>query len=152
MEIRRATIGDATAISTCIEAAYAGYRQAGIALPPVSDGVAEDIRDNQVWIAEVRGAVAGVLMAVAGDVAWHLANIAVDPEYSGQGVGRRLLALLEHAALAADARELVLTTHVEMPQNVALYQHLGWSETGREGNKVFMRKALKGPLDGEKGE
>jgi len=150
MKARRARIGDVAAISTCIEAAYAAYRQAGIALPPVADGIAEDIRDNQVWVAEAEAEVAGVLIAVVGNAAWHLANIAVDPQYSGRGVGRQLLDVLERAAWAAGAQRLNLTTHVEMPQNIALYQHLGWSETGREESKVFMQKGLKGPLGNEK--
>ena len=30
-------------------------------------------------------------------------------------------------------RELRLTTHVAVPENLRLYRHLGWRETGRSG-------------------
>jgi len=35
-----------------------------------------------------------------------------------------------------------IATHVGMPQNAALYSHLGWSEAERNGNKILMKKAL----------
>ncbi len=37
---------------------------------------------------------------------------------------------------------LRLSTHVDMPENVRLYIHLGWEETGRTGNKVQMKKNI----------
>jgi GNAT superfamily N-acetyltransferase len=140
--LRRAAAGDVSGIMACISAAYAKYRAAGIDLPPVADGVAEDVRDNQVWVALAGGKLAGVLVAVAGADHWHLANLAVDPGFGGRGVARRLLACFEDGARQAGVLDLVLTTHIAMPDNVAIYAHLGWSETGREGNKVFMARRL----------
>ena len=35
-----------------------------------------------------------------------------------------------------------LNTHAAMPDNVALYQHLGWETSGQHGNTVAMRKAI----------
>jgi N-acetylglutamate synthase-like GNAT family acetyltransferase len=142
MSVRKAKAGDVDEIIACIQAAYEGYRQAGIALPPVADGVAEDVRDNQVWVWEQAGDIAGVLIAVAGAENWHLANLAVDPAYAGRGLAKALLARMEDAAHAFGVTNLALTTHIAMPDNVTIYTRLGWIETGREGNKVFMARRL----------
>jgi GNAT superfamily N-acetyltransferase len=139
--LRRAEAADVNGITACINAAYAGYRATGIDLPDVAAGVAEDVRDNLVWVA-VDPQIFGVLVAVPGRSGWHLANLAVHPEASGQGIARRLLAQMEDAARRADVFDLALTTHIAMPDNVAIYTRLGWIETGREGNKVFMARRL----------
>ena len=41
--------------------------------------------------------------------------------------------------------EMRLSTHVGMPENVAMYQYLGWQEYERSGNRVSMRKLLQTP-------
>ena len=109
MRLRKAEAADAAGIVDCIEAAYAGYRAAGIALPPVSEGVAEDIRDNRVWVAQEQGIV-GVLIAVPGAEGWHLANLAVQPGCQGRGIARLLLDRMARAAMRAGVFDLVLTT------------------------------------------
>ena len=76
----------------------------------------------------------------------HLDNIAVRPGHQGQGLGRRLLELAEAEARRQGFDELRLYTHQTMVENVALYTHLGWEETGRGEQDgyacVFMRKRL----------
>jgi len=66
----------------------------------------------------------------------------VHPDFAGQGLGRVLMDKAEAEARALGLAELRLATHVGLPENVALYAHLGWQENGREGNKVLMRKTL----------
>ena len=39
-------------------------------------------------------------------------------------------------------QELRLATHVALEDNVALYQHLGWIESGRDETRVYMTKAV----------
>ncbi len=141
-DVRMALPEDVAGVVACIDAAYAGYRAAGITLPPVSDGVDDEVRNNLVWVAVEDGQVAGVLIAVAGQDGWHLANLAVHPSFSGRGLARKLLARMEGAALQLGVRDLAFTTHVAMPDNVDIYSRLGWVETGREGNKVFMARRL----------
>ena len=136
--LRRATRVDAAALTECIDLAYAGYLAQGIELPPVSEGVTEDIRDNLVWVAVEDGLVlGGVILAVQGDVA-HLMNVAVLPDQTGRGIGKALVDVAINAARDAGHGMTRLATHKDMPQNVALYRHLGWRVTGEEGNKVFM--------------
>lgn len=140
--IRPAQLPDTDALTRCIDAAYAIYTARITDLPAVSDGVANDIETHRVWVAELEGSVVGGLILIPHDGYAVLANIAVDPASSGLGVGRDLIECAEEACRTHELRELRLSTHTEMPENVRLYEHLGWKESGRSGNKVHMIKAL----------
>lgn len=140
--IRRATLADAPSLTRCIEAAYAGYVEQGLELPPVSEGMAKEIRDNLVWVAvEGNLVLGGIILAVQGEAA-HLRNVAVDPAHSGGGIGRALMDAAIAAARDAGHGTIRLATHKDIPRNVMLYRHLGWHVTGEEGNKVFMARSL----------
>lgn len=129
-------------MAACIDAAYAGYREHVQDLPSVSEGIADDIESNLVWVAELDRSVVGGLILVVRDEYAMLANIAVDPDCAGMGIGRALIEHAEAQCRRLKKAELRLSTHVAMPENVRLYQYLGWTETGRSGNKVQMTKFL----------
>ena len=140
--LRRAVLSDAARLTDVIHRAYAPAHARGIVLPDVAGGIAEDIRDHLVWVAVAGAQYGGVIVIVAEKDAAHLANIAVDPSAGGQGVGKVLIEgaiayLRQHGVTRLD-----LTTHVDMPENILLYLHLGWRESGREANKVYMTRAL----------
>ncbi len=140
--IRRAQPGDASALASCIAAAYAQYSDRIADLPPVSEGCAEDIADNQVWVAEVGSKLVGGLVLVTRAGFIKLANVAVHPDYIGQGLGRTLIDLAESEGRKQGYREIHLNTHIAMPENIRLYRHLGWNEVGRQGNTVSLKKHL----------
>lgn len=142
IHIRRAEPADVPALVSCIDAAYARYAATLPDLPAVSDGVAEEIADNLVWVAVEDGAAIGALFLVLQGDVMKLGNVAVRPDHGGKGLGRRLIALAEGEARARNCTEMRLNTHAAMPENVRLYHHLGWVETGRQGNRVAMRKRL----------
>ena len=138
--VRRAVAGDADALAECITAAYARY--AGLTLPEVAAGIPQEFTDHLVWVFETGGAIAGgIMVSKDGDTA-HLRNIAVHPKHSGQGMGSALIRTAIDALRAEGVRSVVLATHVGMPENVALYSHLGWVETGRTGDKVLMSRVI----------
>ncbi|WP_198338382.1 GNAT family N-acetyltransferase [Labrenzia sp. VG12] len=140
--IRMAKLQDAEALKNCIDQAYQPVKSALPDLPDVSAGIAEDIEAHNVFVAELDGRIVGcAILNLAGTTA-HLMNIAVDPATKGKGLGRLLMEHVEEFARAGGAQEIHLATHVAMPGNVALYSHLGWSETSRKGNKVLMKKTL----------
>lgn len=136
MIIRAATADDAPGLTACIVAAYAPYAAQGLNLPPVSAGIAEDIRDHRVWVAVDDGAIVGGAVLHLNARA-HLANLAVHPEAGGHGIGRALIDTAHEAARKAGHAQMYLATHVDMEQAQALYQRLGWYETGRDGNKAY---------------
>ncbi len=140
--IRPARPTDAGALAACIDAAYARYAGQIADLPPVSEGCAEDIAVNQVWIAVQDGTVVAGLILVAGDAFMKLANLAVHPDHAGRGLGSRLVRLAESEAGRQGFREMRLNTHAGMPGNIRLYRHLGWAEVSRSGNTVSMKKDL----------
>lgn len=140
--IRPAVPNDAIALATCIDAAYARYRARIKDLPPVSAGLAHHIKSHLVWVAEIDQLIVGGLVLVPEDGFARLANIAVDPNVAGRGIGRGLIEQAKAHCRALNVGELRLSTHVEMPGNIALYESLGWQETNRSGNKVYMTKFL----------
>ena len=140
--MRRAEHRDADALATCIDAAYAQYTGRIADLPPVSADCAKEIAKYQVWVAEIAKEVVGGLVMIPEEGFMRLANVAVHPDHTGAGLGRALIALAETESLAQGYRELRLTTHVDMPENIQLYAHLGWERDYRHGNKILMRKSL----------
>jgi len=125
-----------------MDAAYAHHAAHIADLPPVSADCAEEIATYQVWVAEVENDVVGGLVMIPEDGFMRLANVAVHPDHRGTGLGRALLALAERESLDQGYREIRLTTHADMADNVRLYAYLGWELDERRGNKVLMKKAL----------
>jgi len=140
--IRRAEHRDADALSACMDAAYAHYAARIADLPPVSADCAGEIARFQVWVAEIADDIIGGLVLVPRDGFMQLANVAVHLDHKSAGLGRALMARAEAEALGQGYRELRLTTHVDMPENVELYAHLGWQQASRRGNKISMTKTI----------
>lgn len=140
--IRKAEATDAEKLAACIDAAYSVYAGKVDGLPAVSDGIADDIANHHVWVAMSGERITGGVIVVFEEDHVVLANVAVDPEATGRGVGRALMQLAETETRKLGFGTMRLSTHVAMPENVRLYEHLGWRETGRAGNKVHMEKVL----------
>ena len=134
---------DAEPLTDCIDAAYAVYACVIADLPPVSEGIAQTIDNSRVWVAETEeGIIGGIILAPHKNFLM-LENIAVQPGSSGMGVGAALIRQAEVDCLELGLHQLRLSTHVDMPANVRLYEHLGWQKTGRSGNKVLMSKDIR---------
>lgn len=158
--LRRARPADHAGISAAIAEAYADAARRIPDLPPVAEGIAEDIAENTVWVAVGLSEIVGVMVLVAGADHLKLSNIAITPAARGAGLARRFLALAIDAAqgaaqgaglgagLGVGLGELRLVTHAEMTDNLALYAHLGWHETGRRGNAVMMARPVPAPIAG----
>ncbi len=140
--IRRAHPEDAAALTSCFKRAYAAYADRISDLPPVCDGIAEDISNYYVWVAERGGEIVGGLVLIVGPGQAKLANLGVVPSAAGQGLATALIEVAEDECRAWGVRDLELTTHAEMTATLRLYETLGWRRTGREGPKVFMKKRL----------
>ena len=140
--IRRAEAKDSDALADCIEAAYSIYADRIRDLPAVSEGVAQAIDKHRVWVAEIGGQIVGGLVLVPHEDFLLLENIAVRPESAGSGLGRALIERAEQDCVDLGLGEIRLSTHQDMPENVAIYLRLGWKETSRSGNKVHMSKSI----------
>lgn len=146
--LRQATDDDAPAVRAVVRAAYAKYvpRMDREPMPMTAD-YAQAVRDNQVWLAGEPPDIDAILELVPKADHLLVANIAVRPDRQGAGLGRQLLDFAEAKARRRGFGELRLYTHITMTENVAMYEHLGWEETGRGGQdgfeRVFMRKLLR---------
>lgn len=137
--LRPAAPADARGLVHVVKAAYAAF--APLDLPPVAEGLDDDIRDHSVWVAELGGQIVGGVVLVLSDPP-KIANLAVDPAVKGQGLGRKLVDLALSAARDAGYAEIRLTTHKDMSATRAFYARLGWSEAGQDGDKVYMSLQL----------
>ena len=150
LAIRAATVADAPRVAACVQGAYRHYvERIGRPPGPMLDDYAEVIRQHRVSVAELDGAVVGVLVLKITDEGFLLDNVAVDPRYHGQGVGRALLTLAEGEARDAGHQSIYLYTHERMAENRELYARIGYVEYDRRVEngypRVYMRKRLAGP-------
>lgn len=140
--LRSATPNDADALARVIDAAYATYAERLTDLPKVSECLAEDINTHLVWVAEAEDKLIGGLVLIIQDTCAVLANVAVAPDHGGKGVGRALIDRAVEESVQRGLAEIRLSTHVEMPENVRLYERLGWSVTDTTGSKIHMSRLL----------
>lgn len=146
--IRSAQGGDVDAVRQLVHDAYRHYiARLGKPPGPMLDDYALLIAEEQVWVLEDGGALTGVLVLKnAEGGALLLDNIAVAPTAQGKGYGRELVAFAEAEARRRGNIQVRLYTHVLMTENLALYERLGFRETGRVTEKgyerVYMAKQL----------
>lgn len=142
--IRKAVLEDTSALQNCMEAAYAPYqdRIGGKRLPPMDLDYQDEIQNYPTWIAEFNGNIVGGLIMMFNNVYATIANIAVHPDFQGQGLGGELMAYAEAIARAQNYSELHLMTHIQLTENISLYRHLGWTEIDRSDVRINMKKDI----------
>ncbi len=146
-ELRFAAAGEAAEIAALVDRAYTGYIERMDRMPgPMLDDYAALIADGLVRVICRDGRICGVLVLVEKDDHLLLDNVAVDPEAQGLGLGRRLVEAAEAAARRLGYGAVRLYTHETMVENVALYEHLGFSITHRAKDRgydrIYMAKAV----------
>ena len=142
--IREAVLEDAVGLRACMVSAYAAYqaRLDGARLPPMDAEYSREIRDYPCWVVEANGAIGGGLIMTLENDAASIANIAVHPDFQGQGLGGKLMRHAEAVAKEKGYAELRLATHVLLTENLSLYHHLGWVEIDRDDVRVYMKKGI----------
>jgi ribosomal protein S18 acetylase RimI-like enzyme len=148
--IRLAATADVAAIRVIARAAYGKYvSRIGREPAPMTADYDAGIAASHIVVIQIGEKLCGYMVAWPEGDAWFIENIGVDPQYQGQGLGRRLI---EHAA--AEARRcglaaLSLYTNEAMTENLAMYAHLGFVETHRATEhgfrRVYMRCTLPNP-------
>ncbi len=154
-KIRRALDSDASELGRCMHAAYQTYadRIDPKELPPMNVNYEIEIRESEVWIAELESRLVGALVLSGTKGAFKVANIAVHPEFQGNGLGRGLMDFAEREAIRRGFVEMNLATHPLLKENVSMYLHLGWKESFRNESQVQMKKLIDdSPKESEKVE
>ena len=97
--------------------------------PPERVARAIRARDTNVLIADVKDNLIAFAIMDCGDTSAHLALLAVKPSHQRCGIGKRLMAWLEEAALTAG----ITTVGLELRSNNfaarTFYRMLGYKET-----------------------
>jgi ribosomal protein S18 acetylase RimI-like enzyme len=149
VKIRPARPEDVAAIRACVEAAYTPYiASIGVRPVPLDDDYAALVAAGDVYVVPARdGEGVRAILVIrprGGDLL--IENVAVHPEYQGQGLGTALLAFAETVARERGLAGTTLYTNVLMTANIALYKHLGYEEIGRPVEYGFRRVDLRKQL------
>lgn len=87
--------------------------------------------DYPAWVLHLDGRIVGYfLLSIAAGEA-HVLNVCVDPDFQGQGHGRRLLKSLLHIARGRGAQRVFLEVRPSNTGAIALYFDEGFNEIGR---------------------
>jgi ribosomal protein S18 acetylase RimI-like enzyme len=95
---------------------------------PAFEDYRSRIQDGNVWIAEVDGEAAGILVLEEEQDFLTIYSIAVAPEFQGRGLAKALLAHAEDYADKKMLPELRLYTNKRMQRNVSLYVTMALSK------------------------
>jgi putative acetyltransferase len=111
----------------------------------------ESLKESNVLFAVARDG-AGIAIAcgalVLGPDYGEIKRIYVDPRGRGQGIAKKLLALLEARAIDADCTLFRLETGPYQPEALAFYASVGYERRGPFGDytndplSVFMQKEI----------
>lgn len=150
--LRLAIPSDLNAVAALTERAYAAYTQLLGAPPiPVTEEYAPRIEAGQVWLLELPGELAGLIVLERHADHILIFSVAVAPEFQGKKFGVRLLDWAEEKACEAGLELVKLYTNARMERNIMLYSSYGYRETGRRANPkrpgwivVDMEKRLAG--------
>lgn len=95
-------------------------------------------RGGAVLVARLDGTVVGAVCAdPKPDGSIYLDRLAVDPARTGKGIARAPVEAVEAFALARDHDRVTLGVRLLLTDNIALFRHLGYAETGRKAHPGF---------------
>ncbi len=148
MKGRAVAAGDVAGIRDCVRAAYRIYvERIGREPAPMLADYAALTAAGRVHLLELGDRLAGLIVLFARVDHLFVENVAVDPAFHGQGLGRRLMDFAEAAARARGFPVLRLYTNVHMTENFPFYDRLGYAVTGRvheDGyERVYFKKTVR---------
>ena len=139
VRIRRANRRDAAEIELLIREAFLEHEPAftpeafNTAIPGKHE-IEKRIEDWAVWIAITANVIVGTVSAQAKGRGLRIRSMAVHPSMRGHGIGKLLLARVEHFAYAHGYKRLTLNTTPFMDRAIRLYETFGFRFTGSKWN------------------
>ena len=145
--IRPAVIADCDTVQRIARAAYTLYLPRMDREPaPMLENYEARVNEGTLYVLEAKTGIVGFVVLVMDADAMLLENVAVAPCAQGRGYGRVLVEFAASRAVIAGATELKLYTNAAMHENLALYAHLGFTETHRAEEKGYRRVFLSKKL------
>ncbi|MEP1123144.1 MAG: GNAT family N-acetyltransferase [Ilumatobacter sp.] len=136
IELRPATPDDADAVEAyharCFEKTYASQLLVGDVEPPDRDGMRRQFRD---WFRPDSDVDTRVVVVDGAPIAHftvsgnRLVHLFIEPAHHGQGLGRRLLVMVESMLADAGHSEFELHTRVDNVPAISFYEKAGWTVT-----------------------
>ena len=153
MTVRKAKPADVPKISACAKAAYAMYvERIGREPAPMIADFGDQVAKGMVYVIDNNHDVDGYVIFYPRGDHMHLENVAVLPQQKGKGLGRQLIAFVEHEARQQGCQAVELYTNLKMSENLTMYPRLGYLEYDRrieDGfERVYFRKDLGQGPDG----
>lgn len=147
LEIRRAGLPDAPAILALTRAAYAPWAALiGREPKPMQADYRAALARHRIDLAYRAGRLAGLIETSEEPGALLVENVAVSPDFQGQGLGRTLMAHAEQLARSQGYGTIRLYTNQRFARNVQLYLRLGYRVDREEvlpvGVAVHMSKRI----------
>lgn len=147
LTFRTANPADAERIGALVRAAYRRWIPiVGREPRPMLVDYAEALTRHRFDLLEQGPTLVGLIETDLRDDHLWIENVAVAPEWQGQGYGLVLLRHAESLANAAGRQQLRLLTNGKMDANRRLYAAVGYAETLEDsfmdGTIVYMQKDL----------
>lgn len=141
MKFRKANQADEDGIRSCAEDAYEQYVSAiGKKPAPMVADFGRQIAEEYVHIAlDENDEIAGFIVYFQRGNHMFLENVAVKSAAAGRGTGKALIALCEGEAGRLGLASIQLYTNEKMTENLSIYPHLGYQETGQREESGFKR-------------
>jgi GNAT superfamily N-acetyltransferase len=148
--IRPAQLSEAEVVRAIARDAYARWTpRLGRESSPMHWDYAEVIAEGRAWVLEVERRIVGFIDLKNDPEVLGIANVAVLSAEQGKGYGGRLLAFAEEEAKRRGYSEVRLYVNALMRENIALYQHAGYSEVERfqreDADRVYVRMTKQLP-------
>jgi GNAT superfamily N-acetyltransferase len=135
VRIRRARLRDAAAIESLLRESFGEYKRAYTAeafdiTTPGKHEIEKRIKNWKLWVAVHAHVIVGTVSAHAEGAALHIRSMAVHPRMRGHGIGKSLLARVEHFARDNGYKRLVLSTTPFLIPAIRLYEDSGFRFIG----------------------
>ncbi len=99
-------------------------------------------RGGYIWFAQLEDNIVGcVALAHHGDGRYEISKMAVDEQYQGYGIGRKMLLAALDKARSLHAESLYLETSSLLPKALTLYQHMGFKEAEHPNGSSFYQRS-----------
>lgn len=139
--LRTATTADGEAIVALLHEAFAPYDGK---LAPRPGALSETGPGIAAALVKGAGSVAEAGSLLVGSVLWHpegdgfyLGRLAVKPDWQRRGIARALVGSVIAAAQAARVRRITLNVRIRLPDNIAMFESLGFIRTEARAHPGF---------------
>ena len=102
---------------------------------------------NQCWLLEQDGELAGYSVTMCAVGEGHLLNIAISPDFQGQGLGSKLMDFIKDDLAQLGAEVLFLEVRVSNRKAIELYLKSDFTEVGCRRNYYPCAKSKSGRED-----